>query len=212
MAFVGVLAAGPAVSVALAQAPATTTAPSDKQLSDQIARKFADDPALKADAVKVDVDHGVVTLSGVVANAVDKVRAAHLADVPGVTRIDNKIVTRAEASSKAKGTTGKVADKSKEAAEKTKEGAKTVGEKTKEGVSKTGEVITDTWITSRIKTKFMGDESLRASDIKVDSDDHVVTLSGSVVSAAAKTKAIADAKEVEGVKRVVDNLKIVPKP
>ena len=79
-------------------------------------------------------------------------------------------------------------------------------------MSKTGEVITDGWITSRIKTKFMGDEALRASDIHVDSNDHVVTLSGSVVSPAAHAKAIGMARDVEGVQRVVDKMKIVPKP
>jgi osmotically-inducible protein OsmY len=57
----------------------------------------------------------------------------------------------------------------------------------------------------------MGDEALRASDIKVDSKDHVVTLSGAVPTAAARAKAVANAKEVEGVSRVVDNLKVAAK-
>src|SRR5258708_7128186 len=83
-----------------------------------------------------------------------------------------------------------------------------VVDKTKEIGSKTGEVTTDGWISTRIKTNFMGEEMLRQSDIKVDTDDHVVTLSGSVVSAAARAKAISIAKGVEGVHRVVDKLTV----
>jgi osmotically-inducible protein OsmY len=219
-----VLAIGPAATSAFAQTspPAATTTAQDKTLSDLIARKIAGDPALKADAVKVTVDNGVVTLSGMVATDADRARAERLANVAGVTKIENKIVTRGDTKSKVKGTAGTVGEKTKEGAEKTKEGAKKVGEKTKEGgekavdktkegLSKTGEVITDGWITSRIKTKFMADEAIRASDINVDTNDHVVTLTGTVVSAAAHAKAIADAKEVEGVHRVIDRLKIVPK-
>jgi hyperosmotically inducible protein len=209
-----IVAAGPAASTVLGQtSPATTTAqPGDKALSDQIAHRIADDPTLKADAVKVTVEAGVVTLSGMVANAADRERAGRLANVSGITRVENKLTTREGVKDKAKGTAGTVSDKTKEGAEKTKEGAKKAGEKTKSGVSKTGEAITDGWITTRIKTKFMGDEALRASDIDVDTNDHVVTLKGTVVSAAAHAKALADAKEVEGVNRVVDRLKVVPKP
>jgi osmotically-inducible protein OsmY len=218
------LAIGPAATSAFAQAspPAAATTGQDKTISDSIARRIAGDPALKADAVKVTVENGVVTLSGMVATDADRARAERLANVAGVTKIENKIVTRGDTKAKAKGTAGTIGEKTKEGAEKTKEGAKKAGEKTKEGgekavdktkegLSKTGEVITDGWITSRIKTKFMADEGLRASDINVDTNDHVVTHSGTVVSAAAHAKAIAEAKEVEGVHNVIDRLKIVPK-
>jgi hyperosmotically inducible protein len=57
----------------------------------------------------------------------------------------------------------------------------------------------------------MGDEALRASDIKVDTNDHVVTLTGAVPNAAARDKAVQIAKDVEGVHRVVDKLKIAGK-
>ena len=196
-----VLALAPATS--WAQAPATP-AVSDEALSEQIAHRISGDPTLKADAVKVTVEDHVVTLSGMVATEADRARAGRLANVAGVTRVENNIVTRSGAKEKVKGTAGT-------AGEKTKEGAKKAGEKTKSGLSKTGEVITDGWISTRIKTKYMGDDNLRASDIKVDTNDHVVTLTGTVVNAAAKAKAVADAKEVEGVDRVIDKLTIGPR-
>lgn len=190
------LAAGPVASVAFAQAGAATEAKqTDEQLASLISTKIANDKALGADAVKVTVDKGVVTLSGMVAKDADKARAASLARVPGVVRVDNKLASREKATNKAKEAGEVVADKSKKGAEKTKE-----------AVSKTGEVITDGWISTRIKTKFMGDEGLRASDIKVDTNDHIVTLTGTVADTSTHAKAIAMAEDVEGVKRIVDKL------
>jgi hyperosmotically inducible periplasmic protein len=197
-----VLATAPVATSVFAQT--ATTATRDKAMSDLIARKIADDPAMKTDAVKVTVESGVVTLSGLVATDADRTRAERMANVEGVTRIHNNIKTREGAKETAKGTAGTVG-------EKTKDGAKKVGEKTKEGVSKTGEAITDGWITSRISTNFVNEDLLKDSNIDVDTNDHVVTLSGTVMSAAGRTRAIAIAKKVEGVQRVVDKLTIGPK-
>jgi hyperosmotically inducible protein len=120
--------------------------------------------------------------------------------VPGVVRVENNLASREKATDKAKGTAGTVADATKKGAAKTKD-----------ALSKTGENITDGWITSRIKTKFMADEVMRASAINVDTNDHVVTLKGAVPDEAARTKAIAIAKDVEGVNKVVDKLQVANK-
>jgi hyperosmotically inducible periplasmic protein len=222
-------------SIAIAQPPAggTTITGQDRALDARIEKRLSDDASLKKYHVKVAVEGGVATLSGTVATEAERTRAGELARVPGVTRVDNKIVADLDAATRAKGTTGKIEEKAKSGAEKTKDAgekaydkskdagekaydkSKSAGEKavdkSKDGVSKTGEAITDGWISSRIKTKYMGDEALRASDIKVDTTDHVVTLTGTVVSPAAHAKAIEFAKDVEGVQRVVDHMKIVPK-
>jgi osmotically-inducible protein OsmY len=197
IAAVALLATGPMAGQTFAQSSSTATKASDQELSSLIATKIANDKSLSADAIKVNVEGGVVTLTGMVGKDADKSHAEQLARVPGVVRVENNLSSRQKATDKVKDAGGTVADKSKKGAEKTKD-----------AVSKTGEVMTDGWISSRIKTKFMGDESLRASDIKVDTNDHVVTLSGAVPNAAARTKAVSMAKEVEGVKRVVDNLKV----
>ena len=195
------LASPPCLAPAFGQSPAATqTRPTDDELSSVIATKIANDKTLSADAVKVTVKNGVVTLSGMVGKDSDKPRAEELARVPGVVRVDNKLTSREKATTKTK-------DAADTVAETTKKGAA----KTKDAASKTGEVVTDGWISTRIKTKFMGDEGLRASDIKVDTTDHVVTLTGAVPDAAAHAKAVQMVKEVEGVKRVVDNLKVVGK-
>jgi osmotically-inducible protein OsmY len=108
-----------------------------------------------------------------------------------------------------------VAEKTKDGAEKTKDavvkGAKAVGEKTKDGVSKTGEVMTDAWITTRVHERFVGEDLLKDSDISVDTSKHVVTLTGTVMDRAGRTKATSVARHTEGVHRVVNRLTIGPK-
>ena len=104
------------------------------------------------------------------------------------------------------------AEKTKEGADKTKDavvkGAKIAAEKTRDGLSKTGEVMTDGWITTRVHSRFVGEDLLKGSDISVDTDNHVVTLRGTVVGRAGRTKAGNIARQTEGVHRVVNRLTI----
>lgn len=206
---VAVLAAGPvAIAAAQQSEPAAQTRPSDEQLSREIATKIANHERLSADAIHVNVEDGVVTLTGMVGKDADKATAEELARVAGVTRVENNLKSREKPTSAVTGTAGKVADATKTGAEKTASATKKAAKGTKKAVTKTGEVITDGWITSRVKTKFMADEALRASAIDVDTKDNVVTLNGAVPTRAARDKALALASEVEGVDRVVDNLKV----
>ena len=120
------------------------------------------------------------------------------------------------------GTAGTVKEKTKEGAEKTKEGAKTVGEKTKDGAKvvgektkdgavKVGDEVTDAYLISKLNTDFVNEDTLKGSNINVDSDNQVVTLKGTVMSEAGRARALAIAKGTKGVKRVIDNLTIGPK-
>ena len=85
---------------------------------------------------------------------------------------------------------------------------KTVADRIKSGMSKTGEAINDTWITTKVHWFFMGEDALKGSDINVDTKDNVVTLKGTVKSAAGKARAVQLAKHADGVKQVVDHLTI----
>ena len=67
-------------------------------------------------------------------------------------------------------------------------------------------MITDAWITTRLKAKFVDEPLLKDSDINVDTNDHVVTLKGTVMSSAGKARAAEIATGNEGVKRVVNQL------
>ena len=108
-----------------------------------------------------------------------------------------------------------VAQKTAEGAEKAKDavvkGVTVAADKTKEGLSKTGEVMTDEWITARVHQRFVGEDLLKDSDISVDTHKHVVTLKGTVIGRAGRTRATRVAKGTEGVHRVVNRLTIGPK-
>lgn len=203
---------------ARAAAQSTAVKPSDNTLDERIEKRL-NSSTLKRYNIDVNVDAGVAKLTGTVATEADRRKATQLATIPGVARVENQLVVDLQAT---KGTAGTMKTKAKEGAEATKEGAEKVGEKTKagaekvgektkEGLSKTGEVITDAWITTRVHSKFVGEDLLKDSDINVDTKDHVVTLKGTVMSAAGRARAVAQAKEVEGVHSVVDRLTIGPK-
>lgn len=181
-------------------APASQTRPSDQELSNRIAKAISDDKTLSADAIKVSVNGGVVTLTGMVGKDADRKRAEELARVPGVSRVENNLKSREKATTAAKEAAG-------DAADATKKGAKA----TANAVSKTGEVITDEWIVTRIRTNIANDEALGDTEIKVDVKNNVVTLSGTAPTTTARTRALTVAREVEGVKRVVNNVKVTPK-
>jgi osmotically-inducible protein OsmY len=246
---VAALVAGPVTSRAAAQQTATTTT-ADSSISNKIDKKLHDSTLKKYD-IKVRVENGVATLTGTVPTEADRRKAAQLATMPGVARVDNQIVVDLDAGRVSKGTTGKIdkgaektekgvdkaADKTKagvdkaidksaegisKATEKSKEGASTAYDKSKEGaataadksaagISKAGEAITDVWIKARVKSKFVDEDVLKGSDISVDVNDHVVTLSGTVPSEAGRARAVEEAKKVDGVHQVIDRMTIGPK-
>ncbi len=67
---------------------------------------------------------------------------------------------------------------------------------------------TDAGITTAVKSKFGADDTVKAYQINVDTADHVVTLRGSVDSAAAREQAVMIAKNTDGVRDVVDRLDV----
>ena len=211
---IALICAAPRVTQAI---PQSTTAQSADALDSKITHRINADASLKKHDIKVSVENGVATLTGTVPSNTERTHAAQLARAAGATRVENQIVVEP----KTKGTAGKLEHKTKAGAEKTKEGAEKVWDKTKEGTEKVadktvagakkaGAEITDGFITTTIKTRFEGHEGLRDSHISVDTDHHVVMLTGTVVSAAAHAKAIEIAKSTTGVDRVVDKLTIKP--
>jgi osmotically-inducible protein OsmY len=71
--------------------------------------------------------------------------------------------------------------------------------------------MTDGWITTRVHERFVGEDLLKGSDIKVDTSKHVVTLKGTVMGQAGRARATSVAMHTEGVHRVVNHLTIGPK-
>ena len=73
-----------------------------------------------------------------------------------------------------------------------------------------GEVMSDTWITTKVKSALLAGDSTPGMKIEVETNDGVVSLSGTVASEAQREMAINKAKGIEGVKDVsADGLKAV---
>ena len=70
--------------------------------------------------------------------------------------------------------------------------------------------IKDGWLVMKVHSEMVDEGVLSGSDIDVDVKNGVVTLQGTVPSEAARARAIAVAKANDGVKNVVDQLKIAP--
>lgn len=76
------------------------------------------------------------------------------------------------------------------------------------GESKIGQGANDSWIWFKTKAALATTDDLRDSTINLDVDNNVVTLRGTVGTAAEKTKAESVAKAIEGVTKVTNQLKV----
>ena len=99
------------------------------------------------------------------------------------------------------GTTGVDTQKAREV------GAK-VGETTATAADQARRAMNDGAVTAKIKAKMALDDSVKALDIDVDTVGTTVTLSGVVSTDAQRQKALQLARETDGVKQVVDQLRV----
>jgi len=64
------------------------------------------------------------------------------------------------------------------------------------------EPVTDTWITTKVKADLLATKDVSGTDIKVETLNGTVKLSGAVGSKAQHDKAVSVAKMIDGVKKV----------
>lgn len=185
---------------------------SDAEITTAVKSKLLADKTVGGLKIDVDTSNGVVTLTGPVYSGKEKAQAMNLArHTHGVKRVVSKLTIEKKSAAnpgvvdktenaakttgeKVKGTTGRVAHSTKHTAKHT--------------AKKTGTVLSDAEITSAVKTKMIADTHVHAMDINVDTDHGVVTLNGTVQSAAEKAEAMKVARRTHGVKRVVDKLTV----
>ncbi|MFC4277632.1 BON domain-containing protein [Achromobacter aloeverae] len=73
-----------------------------------------------------------------------------------------------------------------------------------------GEYTSDAVVTTKVKSEIVGSPALSALDIAVETNNGVVTLTGSVASAAQSDEATRVTRGVKGVTQVKNNLKVDP--
>jgi hypothetical protein len=69
---------------------------------------------------------------------------------------------------------------------------------------------TDAGITTSVKTKLAADDTVKAYQVDVDTSNKVVTLRGEVETAAQKEHAVMIARNTDGVRDVIDQLRVNP--
>ena len=198
-----------------APAQAQVNAVKDGWLVTKIHSELVDEDVLSGSNIDVDVKNGIVTLQGTVPSEAARARAIAAAKKhrrrQGRHRSAAHCAGRAHGGTMDKARQGGQADKAAtKAADKAEDKMDKAGDKTASAAKKTGRAIDDGWIKSKIYAQYMADWNtvLDDSDIDVDVANNVVTLNGTVKSAAAKAKAVSIAKATDGVKSVKDNLRV----
>ena len=69
---------------------------------------------------------------------------------------------------------------------------------------------TDAGITTAVKSKLAADDTVKAYQVDVDTNNKVVTLSGDVATPAQKEHAVTIARNTDGVTDVIDQLRVNP--
>jgi hyperosmotically inducible protein len=180
-------------AIAIAAVLTVGCAQSDPGITTAVKSKMAADDTVKSYRIDVDTKDRVVTLSGAVDTPQARERAMELARTTDGVR---DVVDRLTVTPGATPTTGiddPLQNKAREAADKVKDAMPD---------------LSDAGVTTKVKSKFLGDTDVPGLKIDVDTKDGVVTLTGTVGTAAEKQRAIELAKNTDGVKSVVDRIKI----
>ena len=128
-------------------------------------------------STNVDTKLGKVTLTGTADTILARDYAGSMAmNTRGVAEVDNKLVIKAA--------------------------KPTVTDKTKVVAKEAGKDISDSWITTKVKSTYLYSTSIDGSDINVSTKGGVVTLSGKVDSGAERSLAVQLAENIRGVKSV----------
>ena len=162
-------------------------AATDAAITASVKTKLLADDRTKGFDINVDTYNGVVTLEGGADSLAAKLAASEVAGhADGVVLIKNNLVVA---------TPGSEARQDANTA--------TLSGEVREGLDEAGDGIDDAWITSKVKTQLLADEQVKGTDINVDVQANVVTLSGTAPSREARAKAIELAQQTRGVRSVV---------
>jgi hyperosmotically inducible protein len=105
-----------------------------------------------------------------------------------------------------------VATAGRTTADRAREVGAQIGQKTAEAAKEAShaarEALGDGALTAKIKAKMALDDKVKALNLNVDTANQVVTVSGKVRSNAERERALALARETDGVRQVIDRLTI----
>lgn len=168
----------------------------DADIENAIKAKWNADPVLQAAnlSVDADVDTNTATISGTVETEAARTKAVELAKSAhkGLVLTDKIDVKPRELSR----------------SEYTEEAAKNEREKAKSMGDRVGDSLDDAWIHTKIDAQMIADPNTPKRKINVDVVNNIVTLRGTVNAAEQKAEAERIARTTEGVKKVINQLKV----
>jgi hyperosmotically inducible protein len=152
-------------------------------ITTKIQAQYYGHPRLKPWNIDVNTANGgVVTINGLVDTEADHAEALKIARATeGVTTVNDRLRVKGETAA----TTG-TADRM-------------AGD------------VTDSWITTKIQSRYFADDDVKGRNINVNTADGVVTLKGTVNSYSERLQAAAIARNTDGVREVHDELTIEPR-
>ncbi len=156
----------------------------DTTITAKVKAKYMTDNRIKGADISVNTANGVVTLTGSAPTSDAKSAEEEIAkNVEGVGSVNNDIQTPSIA--------GEIKENAKHAAEKTER------------------VISDSWITTKVKSALLADSVTKGFKISVETVNQVVALSGTVDTQASADHIVGLVKQIEGVASVdADDLEV----
>jgi hyperosmotically inducible protein len=162
-------------------------AQSDIGITTSVKTQLATNDVVKARNINVDTRDRVVTLTGNVQSQQEETKALEIARATrGVVDVVDKLSVAPAAEPQAAPTTGRFGE--------------TPGAADRPNL--------DPGLTVEIKTRLLADPTVSGLRINVDTQDRVVTLTGTVSSQTEKERALEIARGVENVVRVEDKLTV----
>ncbi|HVL69799.1 MAG TPA: BON domain-containing protein [Vicinamibacterales bacterium] len=169
----------------------------DVWLTTKVQSKYFLDDDVKGRAINVDTRDGVVTLNGTVSSEAERRQAIALArNTDGVRDVVDRLQVVPQgkrADDPAVGTSGqspRTADRDRD---------------------RVNVERPDAWITTKVQAKYFLDGDIKGRNIDVDTQNGVVTLTGTVENDAQKRLAEQIARDTEGVTRVQNKLTVGPR-
>ncbi|HEU0153523.1 MAG TPA: BON domain-containing protein [Arenimonas sp.] len=159
----------------------------DAAITASVKSRLLADERTKGFDINVDTVRGTVTLTGGADSLDAKLAAGKIAgEAEGVILVDNRLMVATEGS-----------ELRQDANTATASG------EVREAMDEAGDSADDAWITSKVKAQLLADTAVKGTQIDVDTQANVVTLTGTADSAAARDMAIKIAANTKGVKNVI---------
>jgi hyperosmotically inducible protein len=157
----------------------------DSAISRHVEARLMRQPSLKDSDIQVITSNGVVSLSGTVASAHAQYVAVNcVKSISGVRMVNSRLTIAVPGHPGEKQTM----------------------------MSKSGEAISDSWITTKVKSQILTDRQVKNDRIGVTTQDGLVTLAGTVNSQQVLTHLIKLTLNVNGVKSVETSGLVISTP